>query len=153
MATPSILARLVLRFTDRMRPVTLRSLVVLWLPEMTSTVSPERTWNFFCGDLTKIFFISEHLGGEGNDLHEVLIAEFASHRAEDASATGIEVLVDDHDGVVNEAQVAAVRAADRLAGSHDDRANHFPLLHGTARRSLLDVRRDHIADVGVERGF
>ncbi len=42
---------------------------------------------------------SEHLGGEGDDFHERLFAEFAGDGAEDPGAARVVVLVDEHDRV------------------------------------------------------
>ena len=48
-------------------------------------------WNFWA--------MLEDLGGEGDDLHVVLGAQFAGHGPEDAGALGIAVFADDDDGI------------------------------------------------------
>ena len=45
---------------------------------------------------------------------------------------GIEILVDDDDGVVVETQIAAVVAPDRLLRADDHGADHLAFLHGAA---------------------
>ena len=74
----------------------------------------------------------EHLRGERDDLHEILLAQFAGDRSENAGAARIQILVDDDDRVVVEAQVAAVLAPDRLPGADDDCADDFALLNRPA---------------------
>src|SRR5262249_45760053 len=66
-------------------------------------------------------FVSNDFSREADDLHEVAVAEFAGHGAEDARAARILFRVDEHHGVAVEADVAAVGpAVGRLAA--DDHA-------------------------------
>src|SRR4030095_1190613 len=73
----------------RTRPVT-----PLLLPDMTRTRSP--LW---------IFMSLEHLRGDADDLHEALVAQLPADRTEDAGAARVLLLVDEHGGVLVEADV------------------------------------------------
>src|SRR3954453_2295061 len=92
-------------------------LAPLSLPAITCTVSPFLT------------FMSEHLRGEGDDLHELLVAQLATDRAEDARPSRFVVVADEHGGVLVEPDVAAVRPAPLLDGAHDDGLDHVTTLH------------------------
>src|SRR5690348_9173489 len=83
-------------------------------PATTSTLSPFRIFLFNADDMT-----SQHLGGERNDLHESLRAELASDRPEDAGTDRLVLVVDEDSGIVVEADVRAVGAADLLRGAND----------------------------------
>src|SRR4051812_48870813 len=90
----------------------------------------------------------DHFARQRDDLHEVLVAQFAGDGPEDASPAGIVFLVD-HDGrVLIEADVAAVGPADRLLGADDHAADDLTLLHVAGRDGLLDGADDHVADAG-----
>ena len=58
----------------------------------------------------------EHLRGEADDLHEVLLAQLARDRAEDARAARVALVVDDHGGVLVERD-RACRRRGRTASS------------------------------------
>src|SRR6478672_6287653 len=98
----------------------------LSLPVRTTTRSPFRSSP-----------PSQHLGGERNDLHVVLGAQFAGNRAEDPRADRLALLVHDDGRVLVEADHAAVLALDGLAGPNDDGLQHIALLHAAARDRLL----------------
>src|SRR5581483_11104767 len=83
------------------------------------------------------------------DLHEVLLAQLAGDRPEDARATRVSLVVDDHRGVLVERDRRAVVAAERLLRAHDDRANDLALLHGALRRRRLHGADDDVADACV----
>ena len=53
---------------------------------------------------------SQHLGGEGNDLHEVLFAEFAGDGTEDPGPARVVIFIDDDDRVPVEPEVNAIAA-------------------------------------------
>src|SRR6187549_656749 len=93
----------------------------------------------------------ENLRSERDDLHEILRAQFAGHRSEDAGAARIIGSVDDHDRVGIEAQIAAVSAANRSLGANDNRFRDFALLHRSVGRALFDVHRDDVANMSVWR--
>src|SRR5690606_35673072 len=69
------------------------------LPWRTWTRSPLR------------IFMSEHLRGERHDAHELLVAQLTAHRAEDSSAARGHVVLEQHGGVLVEADVGAVRTS------------------------------------------
>lgn len=92
----------------------------------------------------------EHLRGQGDDLHEVLLTKFAGNGSENTGAAWIEILVNDDDGIVVKAQVGTILAADRLAGSDDDGTDNLALLDGSAGGGLLDVGGDDVTDTGGE---
>src|SRR6185369_4582527 len=87
----------------------------------------------------------KHFGCQRDDLHELLRTELAGHRAEDAGADRLTLLVDQHGRVAVEADRAAVGAPDLLGGPDDHRLVHVALLHLAARNRLLDRDDDHVA--------
>src|SRR5436190_5640631 len=116
--------------TRRTRPVLPRS-----LPLMTTTSSSRR---IFAAML-------EHLRREGDDLHEVALAQLAGHRAEDARAARVVLGVDDHGGVLVEGDVGAVLAPELLLRAHDDGLDHLALADGPLRVGGLHRGGDHVA--------
>src|SRR5208283_5780088 len=92
--------------------------------------------------------ISQHLRRQRDDLHEPARAQLAHHRAEDAGADRLLLLVDQHRGVAVEANRAAVRPSHREGGAHDHRLVHVALLHLAARDGVLHRHHDDIADRG-----
>src|SRR5260370_37690452 len=65
-------------------------------PMMTSTMSP------------RLIFMSHHLACQTDDLHEPAVAKFPGHRAEDAGAPRVELVIDEDDGIAIETHIAAV---------------------------------------------
>src|SRR5215212_31106 len=113
-------------------------LAPLSLPAITRTVSPFLT-----------FISLQHLRREGDDLHEPLVAELATHRAEDAGPPRLAVLLDQHSGVLVEPDVGAVRPALLLDRAHDDGLDDVTALHPGAGDGLLHRGDDDVADAGV----
>ena len=72
----------------------------------------------------------ENLGGEGDDFH-VGGAKLAGNGAEDTGATELAGIVEEHAGIVVEADVRTVGTADLLLGAYND-----SLLYS----ALLDIR-------------
>src|SRR5688572_24827018 len=120
----------------------------LSLPAITSTVSPRLSLSF-----TFVFVFAtaigppspeasrpgtvqcarldllEDFGGERDDLHEVLLAQLAGDRPEDARAARVAgVGGQDHGGVVVELDVRAVRPTIFFGRPHDHRLDHVALL-------------------------
>src|SRR3954449_9345344 len=114
----------------------------LSLPVITLTVSPLRIFK-------RCAIALEHLRGQGDDLHEVAVAQLARHRAEDARAARVVGGVDDHGGVLVEGDVGAVLAAELLLGPDDHGGHDLALLDVAVRDRLLDRRHDRIAYPGV----
>src|SRR5215831_14669880 len=93
-------------------------------PRMTRTVSPLLTCSLTRDALSAcrlrltargrsvlrylLIRISDHLGRQRHDLHVPLLAQLARDGTEDAGGPGLPLLVDDDDGVLVEADVAAV---------------------------------------------
>src|SRR5687768_6556053 len=98
----------------------------LSLPAMTTTVSPF------------LIFMSEHLRSQRDDLHELLVAQLATDRTEDARPARLVVLLDQHGGVLVEADVRAIRATTLLRRADDDRLDDVTLLHARAGHRVLD---------------
>src|SRR5690554_1603704 len=119
--------------TSRTRPSLPRS-----RPAMTTTRSP-----------FLILAMSEHLRCQRDDLHELLVAELATDRAEDAGATGLAVRLEDHGGVLVELDVRTVGTAALLGGAHDHGLDDVALLDVAAGDGVLDGRDDDVADSGV----
>src|SRR5207247_8487562 len=82
---------------------------------------------------------SDHLRGQGNDLHEILVAQLARDRPEDARADRLARVVDQDGGVLVEADVGAVPPLLRLVHPDDHRLHHLPLLHVSLGVRLLSV--------------
>src|SRR5687767_5168422 len=93
----------------------------------------------------------EDLRSERDDLHEILRAQFADDRSEDAGATGIVGSVDEDDRIGIETQVAAVRPANRSLRANDNRLRDLALLHSGVTGAFLDVHSDDITHMGVKR--
>src|ERR687891_1306433 len=112
----------------------------LSLPEITMTSSSVRS------------FISEHLRGERDDLHEPAVAQLAGHRPEDARATRVVLGVDDHRRVLVERDVGPVVAPELLLRAHDDGLDDLALLDRALGRRLLDRGDDDVAPARVAAG-
>src|SRR5919109_5678577 len=82
------------------------------LPDRTSTVSPLRTCGFWgatvCCFLVPAYMTSDDLGRQRNDLHELPLAQLASHGTEDARSHRLVLIVDQHRRVVVELDVRPV---------------------------------------------
>src|ERR1700716_2201967 len=124
----------------------------LSLPATTTTGSPGARSSLF--SLGWGLFLSklEHLRGQGHDLHEVPLAQLSGHRAEDARAPGIVLVVDDHGGDVVDADVRAIRPPVFLGHADHDRLHDLALFHLTARLRRLDGRGDDVGHRGVAAG-
>src|SRR6266487_460722 len=92
---------------------------------------------------------SQHLRGEADDFHEPLVPQLAPDRAEDTGATRVATVLDDHGGVLVEADVRPVRPPLLLRGTHHDGLDHVALLHTGARDRVLDRGDDDVADARV----
>src|SRR5262249_7335235 len=92
---------------------------------------------------------SEHLRCERDDLHELLGAELARDRSEDARTDRLFLRVDEDGAVLIELDVAPVRAQILARGADDDRARGVALLDLGAREALFDRDHDHVAERGV----
>ena len=90
--------------------------------------------------------IYKHLRCERDDAHEALVAQLAADRAEDAGPAGLLLVVDEHGGVLVEADVAAVGAALLLLGAHDDALDDVALLDRGAGDGVLDGGHEDVAD-------
>src|ERR1700686_1851615 len=91
----------------------------------------------------------EDLRSQGNDLHEVLIAKLARHRAEDAGAARVVLRAEDDGRVLVEPNGGAILPAEFARGPDDDRLDHLALLHLAAGRRDRHGGRDDVADGGV----
>src|SRR5215218_8747572 len=132
MLMPSTKTRSLGRSTRMILPV-----LPLSLPEITMTSSSVRS------------FISEHLRGQRDDLHEPAVAQLAGHRPEDARAARVVLCVDDHRGVLVEGDVRAVLAPELLLRAHDDGLDDLALLDRPLRGGLLDRRGDDVPHARV----
>src|SRR5258706_3001401 len=140
MLTPCTRTRISLRSTRSTSPVLPRS-----LPVMTTTLSPFLILNFAM-ILASPPVRLEHFRRQRNDLHELLAAQLARHRPEDAGADRLALLGDQHRRVAVEADRAAVGPADLLGRAHDHRLVDVALLHPAARDRVLDRDDDDVAD-------
>src|SRR3954453_23731348 len=91
----------------------------------------------------------QHLRRQRDDLHEPLLPQLTTYRAEDAGATGIATVTDQHGGVLVEADVGAIRPTTSLGSTDDDGPDDVALLDaGTGQRGL-DRADDHVSDAGI----
>src|SRR3954465_13954637 len=160
MFAPSTTTRPVLRYTRITLPT-----CPLSSPRTTLTVSPVVTcsftrsafwaWRFCPFALARSVFlylrirILQHLGPERDDLHVLLLAQLAGDRAEDTRRPRLARIIDDHDGVLVEADVAAVLPPRLLHRAHDDRLRDVALLHRSVRERVLHSHDDDVAEAGI----
>src|SRR5690606_38608807 len=107
-------------------------------PAMTTTRSP-----------FLIRAISDHLRSQGDDAHELLVAQLAAHGAEDAGSARLAVSLEDDGGVLVEADVGTVGATTLLGSAHDDGLDDVALLDVAAGDGVLDGGDDDVTDTGV----
>src|SRR5688572_21860074 len=94
----------------------------------------------------------EHLRRERDDLHEVALAQLARDRPEDAGAARLVLRVQEHRGVVVEADLRSVGAPVLLRLAHDDGADDLALLHARVRDRILHRGNEHVTDFGRRAG-
>src|SRR5690554_433959 len=131
--TPSTTTRSRSTSTSSTRPC-----LPLSRPAMTTTRSP-----------FLIRAMSDHLRSEGDDAHELLVAQLAAHGAEDAGSARLAVTLEDDRGVLVESDVGPVLAAALLRGAHDDRLDDVALLDVATGDGVLDGGDDDVTDTGV----
>src|SRR5262245_50682512 len=91
-------------------------------------------------------YISDHLRREVHDLHE-LRPQFAGNGADGTGAAWVVVVVEQHERVAIEADVAAVFTPRGDAGANDHALDHITGLHFAAGDRLLHARPDDVAQV------
>src|SRR5438552_2371121 len=89
---------------------------------------------------------SQHFRCERDDSHELLVAQLTADRAEDARAARLLLVVDQHRGVLVEADVAAVRPPLLLLGPDDDAFDDVALLYSRTRDGVLHRGDEDVAD-------
>src|SRR5262249_28320579 len=92
---------------------------------------------------------SENLRSERDDLHELLGAQLAGDRPEDARSDRLVLLRDEHRGVAVELDVAAIRTRQLALGADDDRARDLALFHLRTRNRFADRHDDDVTDARV----
>src|ERR1700677_3210023 len=88
----------------------------------------------------------DDLGCERDDFEELLLAELAGYRTENAGADRLVGVVDDHSGVLIETNVGAVPAAIFLPCPDDNGLYNFTFFDGTIGRGFLDRGSNDIAE-------
>src|SRR5581483_4974619 len=83
---------------------------------------------------------------ERDDSHELLVAQLAAHRPEDARAPRLLLVVDEDGGVLVEADVAAVRPPLLLLCAHDHALHDVALLDRGTGDGVLDGGHEHVPD-------
>src|SRR5256712_796106 len=153
--TPSTTTRNCLGYTCRTLPSRPRS-----SPRITRTRSPLATWSLWrAGSRSvrrarRLFlktsgFMSDHLRRERHDLHELLLAQLAPDRPEDAGRARLALVGDEHRGVLVEPDVRAILALGLLGGPDDDGPHHLALLDLPGRDGVLDRDDDDVAQPTV----
>src|SRR5699024_640430 len=92
---------------------------------------------------------SQHLRCQGDDLHELLVAEFASHGPEDTGSARLLVVLEDDSCIRVELDVGAVGTTAFLGGADADGLDAVALLHAAAGACVLDGCPDGVTDRGV----
>src|SRR6478609_8284621 len=87
----------------------------------------------------------EHLRREGDDLHEVALAQLAGHGAEDARAAGVVLGIDDDDGLDDLALADGPLRVGRL----DRGSDHVADARVAPARAALDANAEDLAGPGV----
>src|SRR6266496_2199668 len=93
--------------------------------------------------------MSDHLRRERHDLHELLLAQLAAHRAEDARRAGLALVGDQHGRVLVEPDVGAVLAPRLLGRAHDHGPHHLALLDLAGGDGVLDGDDHDVAQPAV----
>src|SRR3954447_930859 len=138
-------------FLATLTPSTM-TLPLLGRTRVTSPVLPRSLpWRTWMRSPFLIFrpAMSDHLRRKRHDAHELLVAQLPADRAEDAGAPRLLLVVDEHGGVLVEADVAAVGTALLLLHPDDDALHDVALLHRGTRDGVLDGRHEDVADRGV----
>src|SRR6185295_11681951 len=152
MPTPSTRILPWWRSTCSTRPV-----LPLSLPAITFTVSSflslvfRLTFGAFTcrrGIFLAIFL--KHLGRERNDLHELLVAQFARYRPEHARSHRLANFVDQHGCVRIETNVRSIFATRFFPHPDDYAAHHFPFFHLRLRSGFLHTRGDNVAQARAQ---
>src|SRR3979411_1732516 len=160
MFAPSTTTRPVLRYTRMTFPTW-----PLSSPRTTLTVSPVVTCSFtrsefcacrFCpfvgarsGFLYLRMRMLTHIGRELDDLHVLLLAQLAGDRTEDTRRPRLARIIDDHHGVLVEADVAAILPPRLLHRAHDDRLRDVALLYRAVRERIFHGHDDNVAETGI----
>src|SRR5689334_5349884 len=87
----------------------------------------------------------DDLGRQADDLHELAVAQLPGDGPEDARATRVFLVVDQHDRVAVELDVGPVAPPRLVPGPDDDAADHVPRFDVAAGRGLLHAGDDRIA--------
>src|SRR5579872_1879825 len=123
----------------------------LSLPATTITGSPgarSSQRRLGCSLFLSMCFL-ENLWCEGDDLHEVALAQLAGDRTEDTSPPRVVGLGQQYRGVLVEPDQRPVRPLVLLVHAHDDSLHDLALLDLAAGLRRLHSARDDVADVGV----
>src|SRR5581483_4441368 len=131
--TSATTARFSLGITRRTLPRLPRS-----RPLSTSTVSSRLILN-----------MSDYLWRERNNLQVILLPQLPGHRPEDPGPLGIQLVRENDQRVVVEANARSVGPSILLRRPHDHRLHHVALLHRATRRRLLHGADDHITNLRV----
>src|SRR5665811_1034313 len=91
----------------------------------------------------------QHLRGERDDLHELLLAQLTAHGPEDPGSARVAVGLEDDGGVLVKLDVRTVGAPTFFGRPDNDRLDDFTRLDVAAGDSVLDGRDDDVADAGV----
>ena len=71
------------------------------------------------------------------------------NRPEDAGANRLQLAVEKNGGITIEIDGGAIRAANTVSGTNNDRVIDFALLYATTRGRFFDSHLDDVTDVGV----
>ena len=89
---------------------------------------------------------SNNFRRERNDFHELFFPQFAGDGPEYSGAARLTLIVQQDGGVVIEAYIGTIPAADFLLSSHHHRPGNFPLLDGTGGYGGFHRHDDDVAD-------
>jgi len=88
---------------------------------------------------------SENFRGQGHDLHELLGAQLARHRAEDTGADRLQLCIEQHSCVAIEFNERTVATADAFGSTDHNSAIHLAFFDAATRSGFFDAHLDDVA--------
>src|SRR5258708_20459522 len=117
-------------------------------PVIRTTRSPLRIF-FIYPFLNKSRPELQYFRRERDDLHELHIAQLASHGPEDTGADRLELVGQQHSRIGVETNQRTIGAAHAALGAYHDGIIDLALFHFAAPNGVLDAHFDDVADGGV----
>src|SRR5260370_609551 len=145
-----------------------RPSLLLSRPVITFTLSLRRISTRLCSVLTVLISTSQflilfsvlgtrysvlnHFRRQRNDLQKLSLTQLAGHRTKNARPHRLARVINQHRGILVEADVGAVAPPMLLARAHDHRLHHFAFLHLSIGSGFFYSRGDNVAQAGIQPG-